>query len=137
MEGVKKHPQPPFSQTRFSRILFLEAMNEISENSKWPDEQYISKIEMAHRMNVSTRTIEIWMHQQKVPFAKIGRTVRFHWGDVRELLSRQQHLNTPPETNISSGEHSRVRLQGLATLIRKRHRATASVATIIDTSVCN
>ena len=103
----------------------MEAMNGIPENSKWPDEQYISKFEMARRMNVSTRTIEIWMREKRVPFAKIGRTVRFHWGDVREHLSRQQRLNTLPETQQISGEPSRERLKDLAAAIRKQRRSIA------------
>jgi len=111
-------------------------MNEIPDNSSRPDEQYISKLEMARRMDVSSRTIEIWMREEKVPFVKIGRTVRFNWGDIREHLSRQQRLNAPPENQHSSGEHSRERLKGLATSIRKRHRMTASPAAG-DTLVSN
>lgn len=55
-------------------------------------DEYISKTEMAKRMDVTTRTIETWMRERKAPYEKIGKTVRFHWGDVRQHLSRQSRV---------------------------------------------
>lgn len=43
-------------------------------------------------MDVTTRTIETWMRERKAPYEKIGKTVRFHWGDVRQHLSRQSRV---------------------------------------------
>ena len=72
-------------------------------------------------MNVSTRTIEAWMRDGKVPFQKIGRTVRFHWGDVRDYLSRQRHDGAGSRKQLRPVEGTRVRMEALAASIRRRH----------------
>lgn len=84
------------------------------------DDRYISKAELAERMNVSTRTIETWMRQNKVPFEKIGRTVRYHWGDVRNYLARQRSLATQRPDHLRPAEGVRGRLRELAASIRNR-----------------
>lgn len=43
---------------------------------------YHDKDAEAKRLGVSPRTLDIWMRQGRVPFIKIGRTVRFSPGDV-------------------------------------------------------
>jgi excisionase family DNA binding protein len=50
------------------------------------DDQQLTKKEMAARMQVTTRTVDAWMARGLVPFRKLGRTVRFDWGEVREHL---------------------------------------------------
>lgn len=86
------------------------------------DEGYISKVELARRMDVSTRTIEIWMRERKVPFEKIGRTVRFHWGDVRDYLSRRSAMAVQPRDHLRPTEGTSDRLKELAASIRQRQR---------------
>jgi excisionase family DNA binding protein len=52
-----------------------------------PDE-ILDKRETAQRLKISTRTLDQWMREGKVPFLKIGKTVRFRWPDV---LAHLQH----------------------------------------------
>jgi excisionase family DNA binding protein len=74
--------------------------------------QFISKIEMADRMQVTTRTIDSWMAKNLVPFRKIGRTVRFDWAEVcAQLKARSQPVVPIP------AEHART---GVAGLLRQR-----------------
>jgi excisionase family DNA binding protein len=54
-------------------------MNEKNGNPSQEEDRYISTIELARRTDVNTRTIGSWMRKNKIPFEKIGRTVRFHW----------------------------------------------------------
>jgi len=110
-------------------FLFFRLMNTSIENSKWPDDWYISKIEMAKRMSVSTRTIEVWMGQNRIPFEKIGRTVRFHWGDVRAFISRRNRPAAQTGNRSLPVEGARARLKELAVSIRKQHRSHASEST--------
>lgn len=41
------------------------------------DQKLVSKRKIAHRYDVSERTIQEWMEQGKLPFHKIGYMVRF------------------------------------------------------------
>jgi len=49
------------------------------------------KADVAKRCKVSTRTIDSWMSQKKIPFIKVGRTVRFRWHAVEDALNRFEH----------------------------------------------
>ena len=104
-------------------------MNESIETDRRADDEYISKLEMARRMAVSSRTIEAWMHEGKVPFEKIGRTVRFHWGDVRSFLLRRHCNSSHVESQLRPAEGRKARFQELAASIRKRHRLNEICAT--------
>jgi excisionase family DNA binding protein len=97
-------------------------MQESVENTNWPDDGYISKLEMARRLDVRIRTIEVWMRQKKVSYEKIGRTVRFNWGDVRTYLSRHNRIPAQPEEPLRLIEGTSSRLKELAAVIRKQHR---------------
>lgn len=57
-----------------------------------PDE-IIEKPELAKRLRVSTRTVDVWMREGRVPFLKISKSVRFRWGDVLDHLQRQCRIN--------------------------------------------
>ena len=92
------------------------------EKTNCPDDGYITKLEMAKRLRVSSRTIEVWMREKKVPFEKIGRTVRFHWGDVRTYLSRRNAIAAQPENQLRPTEGTHPRMRELAAAIRKQHR---------------
>ena len=108
---------------------FLRLVNELTDRPNEAADGYISKKKMARRMAVSTRTIEVWMREKKVPFEKIGRTVRFHWGDVRAYLARRNRIAAPPEDQLRPAEGTRARLQELAAAIRRRHRLNAHKST--------
>jgi len=47
----------------------------------WPDEtnphQWLRKIEVAHRYQVSVRTVDNWIAAGKIPYIRINRIIRF------------------------------------------------------------
>jgi excisionase family DNA binding protein len=45
------------------------------------------KREVAAKLRRSVRTIDAWMREGKLPYFKVGRTVRFRWSDVLKKLS--------------------------------------------------
>lgn len=101
-------------------------MNNHIENLKAADENvYITKKLLAERLMVSTRTVEIWMRQRKLPFVKIGKTVRFHWQDVRRCLAQRTKMPAQEPVITPQPESGRSPLNALATSIRKARRGKA------------
>ncbi len=47
----------------------------------------LTKDEVAERLRLSVRTIDAHMRAKRLPFLKIGKTVRFRWADVLEKLN--------------------------------------------------
>ena len=47
----------------------------------------LNKRTLAVKLGISKRTVDAWMHQKRLPFIKVGKTVRFRWGDVLEKLN--------------------------------------------------
>lgn len=47
----------------------------------------LRKRELAEKLAISKRTLDVWMHSGRIPFLKVGRSVRFRWSDVLEKLS--------------------------------------------------
>ncbi len=47
----------------------------------------LTKHELADRLRVSCRTVDVYMSAKRLPFLKIGKTVRFRWSDVIEKLA--------------------------------------------------
>jgi excisionase family DNA binding protein len=47
----------------------------------------LRKRELAPQLGISKRTLDVWMAQGRVPFLKIGRSVRFRLSDVLEKLN--------------------------------------------------
>jgi excisionase family DNA binding protein len=45
------------------------------------------KREVAAKLRRSVRTIDAWMREGKLPYFKVGRTVRFRWSDVLKKLA--------------------------------------------------
>ncbi len=60
-------------------------MTNIPENNF---EAFISKPEVARRLNKKVRTIDSWMQQGLLPYYKIGRSVSFKWSEVEKHLSQ-------------------------------------------------
>ena len=48
----------------------------------------LNKRGLAVKLGISKRTVDLWMHQRRLPFLKVGKTVRFRWRDVLEKLSQ-------------------------------------------------
>ena len=50
----------------------------------------LDKRGLAVRLDISKRTVDAWMKQKRLPFIKIGKSVRFYWPDVLERLRKHQ-----------------------------------------------
>jgi excisionase family DNA binding protein len=48
----------------------------------------LTKKELAPHLRVGPRTIDEWMRAGRIPFLKIGKSVRFRLGDVLEKLGQ-------------------------------------------------
>lgn len=49
-------------------------------------EGYITKAEVARRLQKKLRTIDNWMKRGILPYYKMGRSVSFKWSDVQTHL---------------------------------------------------
>lgn len=56
-------------------------------------DEILEKTETAQRLKISTRTLDQWMRVGRVPFLKIGKTVRFRWADVLTHLQNNCRVN--------------------------------------------
>ena len=83
------------------------------------DNQHITKKEMAARMKVTPRTIDAWMSKGLVPFRKIGRTVRFDWGEVSAHFASQQRRAQSATSAALPGP-------GIAAMLRERAKTIRS-----------
>jgi excisionase family DNA binding protein len=46
----------------------------------------LNKRGLAVKLGISKRTVDAWMKTKRLPFIKVGKTVRFRWTDVLEKL---------------------------------------------------
>jgi len=46
----------------------------------------LKKRELAEKLAISKRTLDVWMSKGRIPFLKVGRSVRFRLPDVLEKL---------------------------------------------------
>jgi excisionase family DNA binding protein len=49
-------------------------------------EAFLTKIDVAKLLRITTRSVDEWMRKRRLPFYKIGRTVRFKLADVEQHL---------------------------------------------------
>ena len=56
-------------------------------------DEILEKPKTAERLKISTRTLDQWMRTGRVPFLKIGKTVRFRWTDVLAHLQHNCRVN--------------------------------------------
>lgn len=47
----------------------------------------LNKRSLALKLGISKRTVDAWMKKKRLPFIKVGKTVRFRWPDVLEKLN--------------------------------------------------
>jgi len=65
-----------------------EAIARTCEIPRPTGESYSTKQEVANVFSVTTRTVDAWMRDGKIPYFKIGRTVRFSLSDIRAYLEQ-------------------------------------------------
>ncbi|MEI7821717.1 MAG: helix-turn-helix domain-containing protein [Verrucomicrobiota bacterium] len=56
-------------------------------------DEILEKPQTAERLKVSTRTLDEWMRAGRVPYLKIGKSVRFRWSDVLAHLQHNNRVN--------------------------------------------
>jgi excisionase family DNA binding protein len=56
------------------------------------DDCLLTKRELAQKLKLSRRTIDYWMRDGRLPYLKIGKTVRFQWRQVLEKLEYASDL---------------------------------------------
>jgi excisionase family DNA binding protein len=47
----------------------------------------LNKWQLAEKLGIGKRTVDLWMKQKRLPFIKVGKTVRFRWPDVLARLN--------------------------------------------------
>ena len=67
-----------------------------AQNNQTPDlrDRYLSKDEVASILAVTTRTIETYMRDGRLPYFKISRSVRFKLADVEAHLDATCRVST-------------------------------------------
>ena len=70
--------------------MFHAAMNSIRESAANDNDRasvgLLRKRELAEQLAISKRTLDVWMAKDRIPFLKVGRSVRFRLPDVLEKL---------------------------------------------------
>jgi len=65
-------------------------MNSIRESAANDNDRasvgLLRKRELAEQLAISKRTLDVWMAKDRIPFLKVGRSVRFRLPDVLEKL---------------------------------------------------
>lgn len=63
-------------------------MNSISESAvnDRASVGLLRKRELAEKLAISKRTLDVWMQKGRIPFLKVGRSVRFRLPDALEKL---------------------------------------------------
>ena len=65
----------------------------LTANAVTREDEILAKHETADRLKISMRTLDQWMRSGRVPFLKIGKTVRFRWLDVLAQLQHTCRVN--------------------------------------------
>jgi len=64
----------------------MSAENEAAAADRASD-GLLRKPELARKLSISKRTLDVWMKKGRVPFLKVGKSVRFRLPDVLEKLN--------------------------------------------------
>ena len=51
------------------------------------NDHLLNKHGLAVKLGISKRSVDVWMKKGRLPFIKVGKTVRFCWPDVLGKLS--------------------------------------------------
>jgi excisionase family DNA binding protein len=98
-----------------------------TENLRGADDVFLSKADMASRLNVTERTLENWMRKRLVPFHRIGRTVRFDLREVRTALAARRIDAQQSKVCLQPAVGAAETLRQAAQEIRNRRRRMKGV----------
>lgn len=63
-----------------------------------PPERYLTCAEVAALLGVKPRTVEQWVEERRIPFYRLGRSVRLRYSEVQAYLA--QHCLCTPTTSL-------------------------------------
>jgi len=63
----------------------MQSSNETATNDR-ASVGLLRKRELAEKLAISKRTLDVWMAKGRIPFLKVGRSVRFRLPDVLKKL---------------------------------------------------
>lgn len=63
--------------------------------------ELLSKKQVAQRLSISTRTLDEWMRSRRLPYLKIGKTVRFSWETVVSHFAERYQIGQSVEGRIA------------------------------------
>ena len=64
----------------------MNSNSEVAANERASD-GLLRKPELAKKLSISERTLCVWMKKGRIPFLKLGKSVRFRLPDVLEKLN--------------------------------------------------
>jgi excisionase family DNA binding protein len=64
----------------------MQSIHELTANDR-ASVGLLRKRELAEKLAISKRTLDVWMQKGRIPFLKVGRSVRFRLVDVLEKLN--------------------------------------------------
>lgn len=63
------------------------------------DKKYISPKELAESLGLAEQTVYHWVSQRKLPFYKLGKSVRFAMPEIQEWLQKRRVSSVIDFTN--------------------------------------
>jgi excisionase family DNA binding protein len=69
--------------------------NPATENKESPFERLVGLEELASLLSVSKRTLYYWVTRREVPFAKIGKHIRFSPSEVVKFFKEKSEQTAP------------------------------------------
>jgi excisionase family DNA binding protein len=64
----------------------MKSIDELTANDR-ASVGLLRKRELAEKLAISKRTLDVWMQKGRIPFLKVGRSVRFRLPDVLAKLN--------------------------------------------------
>jgi hypothetical protein len=61
------------------------------------ESEFDRKKQFARRASVSARCVDNWLHDRRIPFLRINRTVLIPWREALEKLKRDYQINARGE----------------------------------------
>ena len=67
----------------------IKEIGRIKSPGKSVNYDYMTVKDLAQALNVSSRTIEKWQQERKIPYYKIGNAVRFNFSEVEAAIVKR------------------------------------------------
>jgi excisionase family DNA binding protein len=81
-------------------------LTEVARKQSWP--QYVTKDELAEMLQISPRTVDDWVSEDRIPYHKAGSQTRFLIGEVVQWTAGKWKV----EPKTKPARTRRVRVEG-------------------------